>query len=197
MERFRSGKGLSPLTQIEAYWRDLCSGGTVPMRSEVDPRALENALNHTFVLERIAPGVARFRLAGRVVSNLMGMEVRGMPFSSIFVAPAKSNVALHLEKVFSDTAIAKLSLCGQTEPAQPTLDLRMILLPLLSDFGEVNRALGAIVHDGTIGQTPRRLTVRHVSHERFGDIRTKEPVPGFAEPTAAYDTGIPYLRVVK
>jgi len=33
------------------------------MRSQIDPRGLEQVLPSAFILERIAPGVARFRIA--------------------------------------------------------------------------------------------------------------------------------------
>ena len=76
MDRFDSGRSLSPIRQAEAYWTALLTGEGVPMRSQIDPRGLENILEYTFILERIAPGLARFRLAGSHLNNLAGMEVR-------------------------------------------------------------------------------------------------------------------------
>ena len=61
--------------------------GTLPRRAEIDPRAIDSALADIFLIERIAPGLARFRVAGRRLSALMNMDVRGMPLSAI-IAPA-------------------------------------------------------------------------------------------------------------
>ena len=37
----------------------------------------------------MAPSVARFRLAGAHLSELMGMEVRGMPMTALFLPDAR------------------------------------------------------------------------------------------------------------
>ena len=62
----------------------------VPMRSDVDPRGIERSLEHAFILERIAPQMARFRLAGMHLTDLMGMEVRGMPTTALFAPAARA-----------------------------------------------------------------------------------------------------------
>ena len=85
MDRFASGRSLSPIRQVEAYWTALLTGDSVPMRSQIDPRGLENILEYTFILERIAPSLARFRLAGSHLNNLAGMEVRGMPLTAFYL----------------------------------------------------------------------------------------------------------------
>ena len=65
LRRLGNGQSLSPLHQAEAYWTAIGGTGTVPRRSDLDPRGLGNILDQTFLLERIAPGLARVRLAGR------------------------------------------------------------------------------------------------------------------------------------
>lgn len=49
MDRFDSGRSLSPIRRAEAYWTALLSGDSVPMRSQIDPRGLENVLEYTFI----------------------------------------------------------------------------------------------------------------------------------------------------
>ncbi|MCB2111761.1 MAG: PAS domain-containing protein, partial [Rhodobacteraceae bacterium] len=73
----RSCMRFHSISVVRAYWEALRAGREVPYRSEIDPRGIESALEHTFVLERIAPRIARFRLAGVHLCDLMGMEVRG------------------------------------------------------------------------------------------------------------------------
>ena len=43
------------LKQMEAYWEGLRHGRTVPLRTDVNPRGIENVLEYAFILERIAP----------------------------------------------------------------------------------------------------------------------------------------------
>lgn len=145
MDRFRDGRSLSPLRQAEAYWAALREGSGIPQRSQIDPRGLENILEYTFILERIAPGVARFRLAGQHLAGLAGMEVRGMPLTAFFVGRARSEISAVLEHVFSSPSVAELSLSGKQFRLGPRVEARMILLPLESDLGDVNRALGVLV----------------------------------------------------
>ncbi len=72
----RSKTLFSQINEVEAYWYGLRSGRVVPFRSEIDPRGIERALPYTFILERIAPGLARFRLAGSHLNDLLGMSAR-------------------------------------------------------------------------------------------------------------------------
>lgn len=86
MTDHRTDIGFSALNQVESYWEALRGTRMMPKRSEIDPRGIESALEYTFILERIAPGMARLRIAGSHLSDLMGMEVRGMPLTS-FITP--------------------------------------------------------------------------------------------------------------
>ena len=45
------------IAQMDAYWEALRRGQLIPKRSDVDPRGIEAALEHAFILERIAAGV--------------------------------------------------------------------------------------------------------------------------------------------
>lgn len=67
------------VADLRAYWDELRQGRAVPTRADVQPAGIGDGLDYAFILERIAPGAARFRLAGRHLVDLMGMEVRGMP----------------------------------------------------------------------------------------------------------------------
>ncbi|WP_170381129.1 PAS domain-containing protein [Ruegeria atlantica] len=174
MDRFASGRSLSPLRQAEAYWTALLTGDSVPMRSQVDPRGLENILECTFILERIAPGLARFRLAGSHLSKLAGMEVRGMPLTAFFEPSARTQVSDVLEQVFSRPAVAELGMISAGKLGRTRLQARMILLPLKSDLGDISRVLGVLVSDGVVGATPRRFTVPDTRVRPVSDIQTPQ-----------------------
>ncbi|MCG7518284.1 PAS domain-containing protein [Ruegeria sp. Ofav3-42] len=201
MDRFDSGRSLSPIRQAEAYWTALLSGDGVPMRSQIDPRGLENILEYTFVLERIAPGLARFRLAGSHLNKLAGMEVRGMPLTAFFEPAARDQIKDVLEQVFAQPAIANLTLESSGKLGRVQLQARMILLPLKSDLGDVSRVLGVMVSDGSIGATPRRFTIPDVNVQPVSDVQFAQPQPqpvesGFAEEQKQYKRPGSHLRLV-
>ena len=77
---------------------------TIPPRSAINPRGIEDALEYAFILDSVAPGVARFRLAGSHLTDLMGMEVRGMPITAMFVPAARKELSTLLAEVCAPPA---------------------------------------------------------------------------------------------
>lgn len=147
------------VARMHAYWQELRGTRPVPLRSEVDPRAIETCLEYAFILERIAPGLARFRLAGTHLNDLIGMEVRGMPISAIFNPDAREELSDVVEAVFADPAIAEVEMTAERGIGKAHMDGRLLLMPLKSDFGDVSRILGCLVTRGPIGRTPRRFKI--------------------------------------
>ena len=200
------------VAQVEAYWTALKGERLLPLRSEIDPRGMEGALDHAFIVERIAPGIARFRLAGTALADLMGMEVRGMPLSALVVPDSRRALAEAVEGVFSGPETLRLELEGERGLGRPPLAARMVLLPLKSDLGDVTRALGCIAASGELGRTPRRFRVQSAARVDLLTGRPPErraaPAPaarpaaasagrtGFAEGAAPFRRA-PYLRLVK
>ncbi len=219
MMDFQSDNGFSALSQVEAYWDALRGGDVMPKRSDVDPRGIERALEYAFIVERIAPGIARLRIAGSHLSDLMGMEVRGMPLSSMFVPACRRQIADLLTEVFERPASATLRLSGPGAVGKPARAAQMVLLPMKSDLGDVSRILGCVVALGEPGAVPCRFdmvqaSVRAltspdagagpVSFAEADDPAQETPPPstGFAEPRAIFEPGgrrtlPPYLRLVK
>ncbi|KAA0921191.1 PAS domain-containing protein [Aquicoccus porphyridii] len=200
--RFRS------LTEVEAYWEGLRMGDAVPRRADIDPRGIENALEYAFVLERIAPGLARLRIAGMHLNDLMGMEMRGMPISAMVQPTGRTGFARTLEAVMSRPAVARITLSAQTGIGKPSLDGRMLLLPLLSDMGEITRVLGCFETHGQIGRAPRRFSVTQTDLRNLPGQGSRKALPpqraeaGFAEGQRRFDRPRPglrpgYLRLVK
>lgn len=187
MDRERKIIDMSPFIQdnrhpsireVEAYWQGLRAGRLVPHRSEVDPRGIERSLEYAFILERIAPGLARLRIAGSHLSDLMGMEVRGMPLTAFFTPEARNRVADCLEQVFDGPATAELTLTAERGIGKPAIDARMILLPMKSDLGDLSRALGCLSTQGVIGRAPRRF---EVVSEKVGLLAPAAPPEHYAE----------------
>jgi hypothetical protein len=152
-------QGRSILQELEQYWRDLRGARRIPVRSDVDPARIDSALPYAFILDRVAPGVGRLRVAGQKLSVFVGMDARGMPLTSFFSAEARDLVMRQTELVFSRPALVELPLVSYRSLGRPKLTGRMLLLPLLGPDGDVSRALGAIMMDGMIGRTPRRFDI--------------------------------------
>ena len=148
------------IEEVRAYWEALRGGGGIPRRAEVDPRGIERALEHAMILERIAPGIARIRLAGMGLADLMDMEVRGMPLSALFAPAARDRLAGRLEPVFAAPAVLEMSVAGEGGYGRPPLSgILQVLPPLRSNAGAIDRALACLVTEGRIGRTPRRLVI--------------------------------------
>ncbi len=150
------------IAQVEAYWEGLRNGRPMPARAEVDPRAMTEVLEYAFVLERIAPGLARIRVAGRHLSDLLGMEVRGMPISALFLPETRDQLRTALEEVLSAPASVRLTLAGDSGLTRPRLEAQMYLAPLRDDTGLPTRILGALQAHGRIGRAPRRFAIREM-----------------------------------
>ncbi|KEO56210.1 PAS domain-containing protein [Thioclava pacifica] len=155
--RLGAGTGRRVANELRAYWEALRAGRPMPSRAEIDPRGINRALEFSFILERVAPGIARFRLAGMHLNDLMGMEVRGMPLTSFFTPEARKGVAEMTEAVFASPAIAEARLSADRSLGRSALSAQLLILPLTSDFGDVSRALGCFVAEGEIGRSPRRF----------------------------------------
>ena len=157
-----SGEGRRVSNALRGYWEGLRKGRALPARAQVNPRGIEQALEYAFILERVAPGMGRFRLAGMHLSDLMGMEVRGMPLSAFFTPEGRKKICALTECVFADPAIVEVVLRAETGIGKPEMMARLLLLPLTSDFGDVSRALGCLVAEGAHGRTPRRFDVAEI-----------------------------------
>lgn len=177
-------KGSNPQAQqtmlaaLENAWWALAPGEGVPMRREVSSLTMGAALPYGFIAEQIAPGHARFRVAGRKICEMMGCEARGMPLSCMFNAGARSDFATILGQVFDGPALADIPLRAPRGFGRAQLNGRMLILPLANDDGIVNRAMGAVVLDGPSGGSVRRCDIPAAMPSRLEKVTNlKAPVP--------------------
>jgi len=194
-------------TQVRAYWEALRNGRLVPRRHEIDPSGIGQALEYAFILERTGPLMARFRLSGLHLAELVGAEARGLAMTDLCTHRARARVAEVTESMFRTPEIAELTLTAVTGPGRPPLSARMMILPLQSDLGDISRAIGCIETEGRIGVTPRLFEVSHVAitaiNARRPACRTRSQELGLAEDQASFLAPAPvaqragHLRVVK
>lgn len=206
MTEYGPDQQYAALSQVEGYWDALRGDKLVPKRSDIDPRGIEHALEYAFILERIAPGVARLRIAGSHLSDLMGMEVRGMPITSFLVPASRRRFSDTMEELFETPATATVHLKADVG----RMTARMLLLPLKSDMGDTSRMLGCLVTHGDLAETPCRFEIQQidlipiVNRPVKGALPVRSPVreTGFAEIRHEYAPKAktarpPYLRLVK
>jgi hypothetical protein len=183
------GPGYAPLHRVRAYWDGLRGTDLIPRRRLIEPHGLRDALAHVFLIERIAPGQARFRLAGTHLTQVMGMEVRGMPLSAILVPASRDGARALVEAVFAGPSVVELALESDRGLGRPALQGRMILLPVGDDDENCDRALGCLVTEGDIGRGPRRFAI---TRQRTETVLPRPPVPparqapAFAEDQRAF-----------
>ncbi len=178
---FDSNATFSAFARVCSYWADLRQQGAVPRRAQIDPQALAHALPDVFLAEIVAPRVARLRLCGHRIEDLMGMDMRGMPLSVLCQGDARAALAEALEQVALGARVT-LSLQGESGFGLPPLRARLALMPLADEVGRITRILGVIERDGEPGRTPRRFALAK-------PVAPPEPTPQTARKS-------PVLRVI-
>jgi hypothetical protein len=192
------------ITSLKTYWERLRAGRIAPFRAEIDPREFEIALENMFIVERIAPGNLRIRLAGMKVCEMMGMEVRGMQPGLFIAEEDRTRFDRLIDVVMTEPAVVEL---GLEAPVRPQgYRATMLLMPLRSDFGEINRVLGCMSGESEFFQPPLAFALREISINPIdacdeGEGR-RTALPGFAEERQAFVPaagafGGPKLRAIE
>lgn len=148
----REGETVAPaepdaavFSRVEAAWSDLRGEtGAIPRRRDLDLTGIGEALPHAFLMARVAPGIARLRVAGQAVTGLLGMDPRGMPLSVFFSAAAREPLAGHVASLFDGPSLVDLPLRSPGRLGLTRKAGRLLLLPLLGDDGHVSQAVGVL-----------------------------------------------------
>ncbi|MBE0413429.1 PAS domain-containing protein [Yoonia sp.] len=158
------------LRGLETYWHSLRRARRLPQRTDIAPDQIDLALPYAFILQRVAPGIARMRVAGRHLHDLLKMDARGMPISTFFEPAARALIADLVEAAFQEPAIIAVPLLSHGRLLRPNMTGTMLLLPMSDEKGNTTRILGALVTDGIPGNRPRRFCVPDgalIRHETF------------------------------
>jgi len=185
------------LSLLYDHWDSLRAGRLAPFRAEINPRAFSPALEHMFILETLGPDDIRIRLAGRRLCEMMGMEVRGKPAVSMMRADSRAQLARIMRQVTSTPSIAEITLRAH-DFSNAEFDASMILLPLRSDFGTIDRIIGAISLEATRFGPPLGFSILSANiHAVKEGIIDAPALPGFAEAQGGFSMGgAPDLRAV-
>ena len=169
------------------HWSALRGQSDVPNRCEIDPRVFADALENTFIFERIGKGDFRARLAGLRLCEMMGMEVRGQSAASFMLQAERGKIKKVLEQILIRPAIGELTLTG-TDLAGARVKVNMILLPLRSDTGEINRIIGCISYPEATFTPPLRFSIKDQKLTPLSALgNTREEIAvGFSEKIEPY-----------
>lgn len=159
--------------ELRAYWEGLRRGGSIPCRADLDPRGMAGVLDRVFVGERIGAGLVRLRIAGTALTDVAGLEMKGLPLSALFLPEARARLADVLERVLALPVAADLHLEAERGIGRPAQHGRLLLLPLHSNAGARDLVLGCLATAGETGRAPRRFAITRAVEERLGP-----PEPG-------------------
>jgi hypothetical protein len=153
-----SAPAMGAIDLVCALWAGLPRDGLAPARAALDASALAPALPKVFIAELVTPRVARLRIVGHIIEDMMDMDLRGMPLTALFTAPARAVVTDALEQVGHGARVS-LPLEAERGFGQPIVTGQLVLLPLCDANGHITRILGVLDYQGSIGRKPRRFAV--------------------------------------
>lgn len=186
------------LTSLKSYWERLRAGRIAPYRAEIDPRQFESALENMFILEKVSADNLRIRLAGMKVCEMMGMEVRGMQPGYLIDEGDRPRFDRLINVVMTEPAVVELKLEARNRAG--TYRATMLLMPLRSDFGDINRVLGCTSGEGDLYAPPLAFTIQDVAVTPIEPSQTGETrraLPGFAEDQQTFAApAAPKLRAI-
>lgn len=165
------------LESLERYWKTLRHADRIPARNDIVPSQIDHVLPYAFILQRVAPGTARFRVAGQKLHDVLKMDARGMPVTTLFHPESRDHIKDLLEAAFSEPAIIAIPLTSPGSLLRPTLEATMLWLPLSDQDGKATRILGALVAGSNAeGTRPRRFMIPDGAKIRHEPLAGPRPV---------------------
>ncbi|EAQ06375.1 PAS domain-containing protein [Yoonia vestfoldensis] len=191
------------LRNLEIYWQSLRHARHIPARNDIAPQGIDAALPYAFILQRVGPGVARMRVAGQKIHELLRMDARGMPVSVLFAPDSREQLRALVETAFTQPAIVAASLIAPAQRFRTALSGTILMLPLRDENDQTSRVLGALVSDGATDDRPRRFDLAPGRAVRIDTLAitlaSSQPVPppaDVAPQTQRPDVVRPALRLV-
>lgn len=132
------------------YWRACRGEDALPMRTSINPGSFADLLPQTFILGREAPGRYRFRLSGGFVANLHGRELKGEQGLPLWMRGDRSRVqsAFELSRAAADPVVINVQVMA---PGLESFPMEVLVAPLASPDGDVDRFLGLYQPTGVLG----------------------------------------------
>ena len=128
--------------ELFAYWNRIRGSEPAPRRSDIEPGDIRRVLPDTFILEVIAPGNQRVRLAGTRMCALYGREIKGGNFLDLWSDEDRASIAGAAERVAEEGAgvVIEVELVSARDR---TVGCEFLLLPLRHGPASHDRILGS------------------------------------------------------
>lgn len=128
--------------EVFTYWDSLRHGRAAPSRAQIDPSALRRRLPDLFMLDWDGPQL-KFRLGGTRVCELFGHELRDTRFLSLWMDAShdSANEAALAALRMEEAVLVEIML----STAEDEIAFEMLLMPLRSPSGVVDRLLGCFM----------------------------------------------------
>jgi hypothetical protein len=183
--------------EVYAYWDELRGHRDVPARGQIEPADIRHILPDLFILEKTPRGEIRFRLAGTRICALFARELRGTRFDALWLGEQTTR----LERIASDVMARKAPVVLTAAAIAGTADdlpTELVLLPLKSPDGSVDRIIGALVplsRPHWLGATPVNFLdlggIRVLDIEKASPFLQNRPeIPLPANPRSVADNGL-------
>ena len=159
---------------ILEMWNALRGERPVPFRAELDAGRIGARAPFLAILEQVAPSNFRIRIAGDRLNRWFGMELRGMSALSLTDTGSRNHLQATLNRVVMEPAAGVVTGLARTGEGA-AIRFEMLLLPMRSDFGRVDRVLvglwlldGEVLVRGPMRLDPSSMTVAPVPCDPSG-----------------------------
>lgn len=125
------------------YWNDVRDGRLAPRRFDIEPARISEVLPDTFMLERIAKSIYRFRLAGTRICDQFQSEFRGINFLDGW-NPDDNEVLERDFALVSEQGGAGLFTIEARTVSGGTVQFEILVLPLVHTGGTIDRYVGSM-----------------------------------------------------
>ncbi|HEY2444765.1 MAG TPA: PAS domain-containing protein [Rhizomicrobium sp.] len=184
---------------LVGYWSRLALGRDVPDQTDIEPRAIKRMLPNVFVLDARNAAAAFYRLAGTLLCDRFGQELRGSAFLAHWDSNARGTLEALMKKALADRQAICLSAIGTTSRCA-TIEMETVLAPLSFHGGRPRRFLGITQFLGdctSLGGLPitsERLIEHTLIHEN--ESSNAQPPSSVPERPRSQQGSTPHLRLV-
>ena len=154
-QTFHMARHYPEICALIEYWTSLLQTGSVPRRSDVDPRALGTCLPYIFLLDRVADADALIRICGTYLTTLFGEDAKGRPLSDLFTHHAHAELSTTLGRLWAHSIPSVFEITSDTPvDSDHVISGKVGILPLRDAFGGVTKAIGILQTGGRIKYPP-------------------------------------------
>lgn len=170
-----------------SYWDEKRANASAPERSDLEPEQVRHLLGDIFVLSYDASAGHPFRVAGTRVCALIGRDLKGQSFTSLFDSGSRREIE-DIVGIVAEETLATVAGITALTPDGPRVHFELLLLPfsarshtplsltgLLAPLGhtEIGPAYGAL-------KDFNLTSWRHIPQERRGprDVRKWSIIKG-------------------